>query len=231
MDCLDDYLRICRLFEMEDDPVGRSFLDLVHDLKSLEGGPETDKSCTKLVLGTAQLGLDYGIANQTGMPEPAAATELVKTAIVNGAAYIDTARAYGRSEEVVGRALSDGWLGRVALVTKLDPLADCPADAAEEVVGTYVDLSVMKSLWSLEVRSLDFCLLHRVEHLTDWNGAVWRRMQGLRRTGLVKELGVSVQSPEELDQCINLPEVSLVSAAAEPAGSPLGASYTESPCG
>ena len=210
VDCLDDYLRICRLFELEDDPVGRPFLDLVHKLKGLEGGPETEKSCAKLVLGTAQLGMNYGVANQTGMPESAEATELVRTAITNGVAYIDTARAYGRSEEVVGRALGDGWLERVTLVTKLDPLADCPADAAEDVVGTYVDLSVMKSLWNLEVRSLDFCLLHRVEHLIGWNGAVWRRMQRLREMGLVKELGVSVQSPEELNQCIDLPEVSLV---------------------
>lgn len=210
VDCLDDYLRVCRLFENVDDPVERPFLELVHALKGLKGTPETEKPCSKLVLGTAQLGMDYGIANQTGMPDIEEATELIQTAIVNGAAGIDTARAYGRSEEVVGRALSGGWQGRARLVTKLDPLVDCPANATEKVVGTYVDLSVMRSLWHLGVSSLDFCLLHRSEHLTDWNGAVWRRLRGLHQEGLVNALGVSVQSPEELDKCIDLPEVSLV---------------------
>jgi spore coat polysaccharide biosynthesis protein SpsF len=210
VDCLDDYLRICRLFNLEDDPIGRPFLELIQNLKVLEGGPETDKPCSKFVLGTAQLGMDYGIANRTGMPESAEATALVKTAITNGAVFIDTARAYGRSEEVVGRALGDGWQGRAQLVTKLDPLANCPSDASEDVVCKYVELSVMKSLWNLGARILDFCLLHRADHIVAWDGEVWRHLQNLQEAGLIGALGVSVQTPEELDKCLEVPEVSLI---------------------
>jgi aryl-alcohol dehydrogenase-like predicted oxidoreductase len=40
-------------------------------------------------------------------------------------------------------------------------------------------------------------LLHRAHHLTDWEGAAWRRLLELRSDGVIGVLGVSVQSPGE----------------------------------
>ena len=46
---------------------------------------------------------------------------MLKTAIGNGVVYIDTARAYGNSEDVIGQALDLGWSGRARVITKLSP--------------------------------------------------------------------------------------------------------------
>jgi len=55
--------------------------------------------------------------------DDAAGIELVRSAIDRGVNYIDTAYAYGRSEEVVGKALLDGYREKVILVTKI-PLSE-----------------------------------------------------------------------------------------------------------
>ena len=66
----------------------------------------TGKELLPLVLGTAQLGMDYGVANRRGKPEPKEAVEIVQTAWENGIRFFDTAQAYGESERVLGRCLS-----------------------------------------------------------------------------------------------------------------------------
>lgn len=55
----------------------------------------------KIVLGTAQLGLDYGIANKIGKPEENKAFEIMKYAVENGINYFDTAYSYGNSEIII----------------------------------------------------------------------------------------------------------------------------------
>lgn len=61
----------------------------------------------RLVLGTAQLGMSYGIANKTGLPDLATATAIVQTAWESGICEFDTAQAYGKSEQVLSQALSE----------------------------------------------------------------------------------------------------------------------------
>ena len=56
----------------------------------------------RLVLGTAQLGMNYGIANQTGKPELATARNIVRTAWEGGIRCFDTAQGYGDSERILG---------------------------------------------------------------------------------------------------------------------------------
>ncbi|MNZ49073.1 3-deoxy-manno-octulosonate cytidylyltransferase [compost metagenome] len=210
VDCLDDYLCVQEVFSQCLSPVSVPALELVNLLKGLNYQPVGDKPASKLVLGTAQLGLNYGIANISGKPEPAVAEALIKTAIGNGVAYLDTARAYGNSEETIGAALKSGWEGRVKVITKLSPLSDCPAGATPQTVRAFVDASVYKSCSSLRMQSLDVLMLHRASNLEDWGGEVWARLKELQNEGVVKELGVSVQNPQEIETALAIPEVTFI---------------------
>jgi len=60
----------------------------------------------KLVLGTAQLGLNYGVTNKTGKPTQSEALEIMKYAVENGINYFDTAYNYGNSEIIIGKFLN-----------------------------------------------------------------------------------------------------------------------------
>jgi len=210
VDCLDDYLAIQQLFSDIDDPIQVSAFTLVEQLGSCSYQPWQRIPARKLVLGTAQLGMQYGIANLSGKPDQSMAEQLIKSAIANGAAFIDTARAYGNSEEVIGTALRSGWEGRSRVVTKLSPLTHCPVDANQEVIDAFVDASIYASCSSLRMQRLDVLMLHRASHMTDWNGAVWKRLLQHKAKATFNALGVSVQSPAELELALASPEVGFI---------------------
>ena len=56
----------------------------------------------RLVLGTAQLGTNYGIANRMGKPDFDTAEAIIKTTWDAGIREFDTAQGYGDSEQVLG---------------------------------------------------------------------------------------------------------------------------------
>lgn len=207
VDCLDDYLVVRQVFSGAVDPERESVFDLVRRLALANFQPSGEKLVPRLVFGAAQLGSNYGIANRTGQPDISTARELIKTAIVNGVQYIDSARAYGNSEEVIRSALQGGWESRVKVITKLSPLVECPPDADAETVRAFVDASVFRSCVALGVPKIEVMMLHRASHLWDWGGAVWNRLCSLRAMGLIGEFGVSVQSPQELATALENPEI------------------------
>lgn len=83
----------------------------------------------------------------------------------------------------------------------------CPGDATASVVHAFVDASVFQSCASLGVRKIDVLMLHRASHLFEWGGAVWYRLLAHQASGLIGDLGVSVQGPDELSVALKHPEI------------------------
>lgn len=163
-----------------------------------------------LVLGTAQWGMPYGIANASGPPSDAELRALVARAREAGVAALDTARAYGESEARIG-ALRDAIAG-FEITTKLAPdVAPDGVAAAEAVARTHA--SVEASLRALRVRRLDALLLHRAAHRTTCGGAVWNALREERRAGRIGRRGVSAANPEEAWAALDDPEVEQVQVA------------------
>ncbi len=148
----------------------------------------------ELVLGSVQLGLEYGAANRTGKPSRETALRLVRRAAESGMT-LDTARAYGDSEERIGEALA--FRKPVRTITKLSPLADLTDRPSWLAVCAAVDASIEQSRFALQRDKLDCVLLHRASHMTAFDGAVWARLLELRREGMIASLGVSVQNTSE----------------------------------
>jgi aryl-alcohol dehydrogenase-like predicted oxidoreductase len=157
---------------------------------------DTADKPASLVLGTAQLGMAYGIANRTGAPSPAEAEALILRALQLGITSFDTARAYGESENRLGRALKDRTAARI--ITKLAPLDELALDAPARTVIDAVRASTAASAEALGVPVLDTVLLHRARHLRAHNGAAWDTLLNLQAEGRILHLGASVQSPDEL---------------------------------
>ena len=62
---------------------------------------------SKLMLGTVQFGMNYGVANTTGKPSFETVKAILKEAYDGGINALDTAPEYGDSEEVIGKALKE----------------------------------------------------------------------------------------------------------------------------
>jgi aryl-alcohol dehydrogenase-like predicted oxidoreductase len=156
----------------------------------------------RLVLGTVQFGMPYGIANRTGqvsLPEVRAILEAARVARID---TLDTAVAYREAEQRLGEA----GVYDFRVVTKLPPRpADC-ADAAAWVAQT-----VEQSLRRLGVSRLHGLLLHRARDLLDADGrAILGKMRELRAAGHVSRIGVSIYDPEELDEVVGIVEPEIV---------------------
>jgi len=68
----------------------------------------------------------------------------------------------------------------------------------------------MQSCYKLQTTKLDVLLLHRASHLHEWSGTVWKTLLRLRNEGIIGSLGVSVQTPEELEMALAVEQVEFI---------------------
>jgi len=161
-------------------------------------------SIPRIVLGTAQLGMHYGIANVRGKPIETEVLEIVKAAWKSGIRFFDTAQAYGDSEKVLGYAL--GYLGFVdetKVVSKLSPRVDLQNRVA-------VSEAVEESRRNLGVQTMWGMLLHRAEMLDVWDRGLGDALLESRNRHAVKHLGVSVYTIDEARRALEHPEIDVI---------------------
>lgn len=160
-----------------------------------------------LVLGTAQWGMPYGIANRHGQPSGAEVDRVLQLAQDAGVRTLDTARAYGDSEAVIGERVGAdrGW----RIVTKLDP----DVGGAPQAALDRVEASVARSLRLLRRERLDVLLLHRWHHRHAYEGALWDRLRQYKRQGVIGRLGMSAANPQEAMEAAEDPEIEVMQVA------------------
>ena len=159
---------------------------------------------SRLVLGTAQLGMGYGIANRSGKPDLKTAESIVKTAWESGIHEFDTAQAYGESERVLGLIFKELGIAEMAkVITKLNLDVD-------HLDGKFLNQSIESSMNNLGVESLFGLMLHREEMLDLWEKDLERYFMDIVDSGRVKHLGVSVYSPEKAILALNTKGISIV---------------------
>jgi len=152
------------------------------------------------VLGTAQLGLAYGRTNAVGNLSDEAALDLLEAAYASGVREIDTARAYGLSEQRIGEFVRAHGVRDLRILTKLSPLQDLTPEAGEADVASTVRQSLETSLANLHLDRLPVLMLHRPDHADAFGGAVLRELRRWREKGAIGALGASVNVPNELAQ-------------------------------
>ncbi len=158
----------------------------------------------RLALGTVQFGLPYGIANQAGQVSRPEAKAMLQLAAASGIDTLDTAIAYGDSENCLGEVGTQSF----KLVTKLPAVPDACSD-----VSGWVQSQVAASLARLGVSAVYGLLLHRSEQLLGSNGKeLYQALQELKDNGQVKKVGVSIYAPIELEAIAKLFRLDLVQA-------------------
>ncbi len=150
-------------------------------------------SISKMVLGTVQLGLDYGINNPKGRPSKSESLAILARAHEQGIRVFDTAFGYGDAEEIIGEFIAAKKLGdQVRIISKLDP--NCVPENSKDVLRI-VENGLRASLRRLGRECIDGYLLHTSSYI--FREEIVNALHQCKMNGLVKNTGVSVYEEAE----------------------------------
>ena len=139
-------------------------------------------NANKLVLGTVQFGLQYGI-NSAGRPSTEQVSDILDNAKAGGIQILDTSSAYGNAEEVLGAVKAGSNFKIVSKYPKCDKSVAETFNHSLQVLGT---------------DHLYGYLLHHFEVYRE-NKEVWNDFIQLQKEGKVERIGFSLYEPWELD--------------------------------
>jgi aryl-alcohol dehydrogenase-like predicted oxidoreductase len=155
----------------------------------------TGLKASRIGLGTWAIG-----GWQWGGTNEADSVATIHTAIERGVTLIDTAPVYGfgRSEEIVGKALAEGGLrDRVQIATKVG-LAWRDGVIYRDSRPARIRLEVEASLRRLRTDVIDVYQVHWPDLETPFAETA-RTLDDLRREGKIRAIGVSNFSPAQMD--------------------------------
>jgi len=141
-----------------------------------------------LVLGTAQLGMNYGINNEDGKPSKTESFKILDYAYNENIKMVDTALAYGDSEKVIG-----DYKNSFKICSKMPSLSNMNNGDIEKTFN--------KSLNNLKVETIDYYLIHDFQDALKQD--VIHFLKKYKKEGIINNTGVSVYEPEEADKIIN----------------------------
>lgn len=151
----------------------------------------------KLILGTVQLGLDYGINNAIGKPSLSEAHQILEEAHMNGIKYLDTAAAYGNSEEIIGQYIQSHQ-GAFNVITKFHVKED-----------ESIKSQVLEAKSKLHVSSLSAVMFHSYQDFVT-HSYLLEDLEELRAQGHVGQIGVSVYENEEIESLLQYEGIDLI---------------------
>ncbi len=170
------------------------------------------KELSKFTLGTAQLGLNYGIANKNGKPSLKNAFDILDKAVEMGIRSFDTAAAYGSSETVLGEYFANNKkiLEESTITTKI-VLGNEKIN--ENKIEAAVFEKIDESLKRLKSDCVDNLMLHHVSDLQKYKEPVVKALEKAKKLGCVKKIGVSVYNTQDIQEmlmhgvfeCVQLP--------------------------
>lgn len=151
-----------------------------------------------MVLGTAELGMAYGINNTQGKPELVRSFEILDSAWNGGIRELDTAAAYGEAELIIGKYQSEKNV-RFVVDTKL------PVSIEADLCGISLD----KALKNLGCDRIHVLYLHSFEQCKE--KAMMKFLNSLKEEDKIDCIGISIYEPFELEYIMdNLQDVDVI---------------------
>ena len=158
----------------------------------------------KIALGSAQFGLSYGVANIAGKVGFTEALKIRDVALANNVDTVDTAVAYGNSEDALGSI----GVNNFKVVTKLPAIPENISD-----IHGWVHAQIKASLKRLKKESLYGLLMHDPRSLSGNHAhEIVEALETLKASGIVSKIGVSVYNPADLEGISRIMSLDLVQA-------------------
>ena len=146
----------------------------------------------KLGLGTAQFGINYGVANSRGQVSKQGVIDILRLAESAGICLIDTAVSYGSAEKTLGIIGISGW----SCITKLPPMP-----YGELNPKKWVESQIKESLKRLNLTNFSAVLTHQSDDMLGSNSQEYLHgLQEMKNQGYIKDIGYSIYCPSVLEE-------------------------------
>ena len=147
---------------------------------------------SKLILGTVQFGLKYGINNTIGKPKKEEVLSLLKVAYNSGIRVLDTAEAYGNAHQLIGNYHKKQQDFKFKIITKFP----------HHIKHNLIKSKVIEYLDLMNVESLDVMMFHSFDSFKSNHNAL-KTLSELKSNGLINNIGVSVYTNIQLESLLN----------------------------
>ena len=162
-----------------------------------------------ICLGTAQFGMDYGVTNEIGQTSKYEVKKILKICKDKNIKFLDTAQAYGNSEEIIGLSLPNK--NKFKVISKLS--TNNELDWNQDTVKSW-EYSIQRTLNDLRLSSINSFLIHNPKNLSPFQKEIvinW--LNSLRERNIVKRIGISIYEPKELEdfqlECLQIIQLPL----------------------
>lgn len=166
---------------------------------------KTGLEVSEIAFGGVEIGMPYGIGVESSedMVTEKEAIHLLHASLDAGINFFDTARLYGNSENIMGKAFKNSR-DRVVLCTKC---AHFPSLDGNLPPGSQLDSmirdSLEQSLKALQTAYVDVFMLHTASEEVLDNDGIARTFSDLKQSGLARAIGVSTYLPRETEKAID----------------------------
>ena len=159
----------------------------------------------KFILGSAQLGMNYGVSNKKGKVHFSEAKKIIDFAQKNDIHFIDTAMNYGSSEDLIGKLCNKSW----DIITKIPKFPDNISN-----VSSWFESNTLRSLEKLNRKKINTLLIHEPNDLknTTYGKDLISLIIDLKSEGVIKNIGLSIYDAFLIEEYLDLIDVDIIQA-------------------
>ena len=148
---------------------------------------------SKLILGTAQLGMEYGINNRHGKIIKSEAFDILEYAYDNGIEFLDTAPVYGDAQQIIGEFHHIYPAKTFKVISKIP--AGFPIEQLEILIDEF--------LLEMNVSSIEILHFHSADDYLNTDKRLLNNViSSLKKANKVVEFGVSIYENSDADQLL-----------------------------
>jgi aryl-alcohol dehydrogenase-like predicted oxidoreductase len=156
---------------------------------------------SRLVIGTAQFGMSYGITNNFGKVTRFEVNNIFEIARINKINTIDTAISYGNSQEVIGSFN----LKEFNIITKVSNNMSSYDHIKSDIINSLKEMKI-KKLYGVMLHDPDLLISNPMRE------NIFSALSDLKSEGLTDKIGISIYSPEQIDNINDNFKIDIVQA-------------------
>ncbi|WP_282787933.1 aldo/keto reductase [Flavobacterium croceum] len=146
---------------------------------------------SKVILGTVQFGLDYGINNSNGKPSFEECFNILNKSFDFGITTLDTAEVYGDAHNIIGNFHKRNPFKKFKIITKVP----------HGIVLDDIQSKVEQYLKELEIESIEVLMFHSYDtYIQNYNNI--NKFERLINKGFINSIGVSVYTNEQIESIL-----------------------------